>query len=162
MKTRVLLIQLIFVFFLMSCNKEPNIPVNDGITLQYFDKKINTTSILVDYNEIIGYDSLKYTFVLDRLAWNRLKNKVAETEFYLAPFPDFIIDISLNDNLIYRAGYVPSFSSSINDLDKVLFDIKEPNLICLKIDFLDKRKDFRNDLRLIECLKKDKKLITLN
>ncbi len=163
MKTKILLIQLIFLFFFISCKKEES-NISTGITFQYYDVKTNTTSILVYYDEIFGYDSLKCTFVLEELSWDRLKKKVEKNNFFVSPFPDFIINVAINNNLIYRAGYVPPLSSSTVGLNKVLFELKEPNFLTFKFNLLDntlKGKASCNNLELIKCLKKDKKLIKL-
>lgn len=163
MKTRIILVQLFLLFILISCTKNENEKFDEGITFRSYDLETETTSTLVHYNEILGYDSTKHAFVLDELAWNKFNRKVTQTDFFHFPFPDFIIEIVLNNNLIYRVGYVPLYSSTAH-FDRILFKLQEPNIVSIQLEppiEMLKGEDLRNDQRLIERLKKDNKLINL-
>lgn len=164
MKTRIFLVQLILLFVLISCKKDGNDKIDDGITFRYYDAKTNTRPIFIHYNEILGYDSTKHAFVLDELVWDKFNGKVTQTDFYHYPFPDFVIEIALNNNLVYRAGYVPSYSST-DHFDRILYKLQEPNIVFIQLEppiEMFKGEDLRNDQRLIERLKKDNKLINLD
>lgn len=140
--------------------KDKNDEINIGITFLYYNSETNTTSTLVDYDEIIGYDSTKYAYVLDEFAWENIKKDIVEANLYTYPFSDFVINITLDDNLIYRAGYVLSLSSTL-DFGKILFKLQEPDIIYFQTDppiEMFEGDDLRNDSRLIEQLKKDNKL----
>lgn len=163
MKTRFFLVQLFMLFILISCTKNENDKVDDGITFRYYDLNTDTTSTLVYYNEILGYDSTKYAFVLDELAWQNLKEKIMQANLYVYPYPDFIIGIVLNNNLVYRAGYVPNYSATAH-FDRILFKLQEPNIVFIQPEppiEMFKGQDLRNEHRLIKRLKKDNKLIEL-
>ncbi|MBW6536516.1 MAG: hypothetical protein K0B11_16010 [Mariniphaga sp.] len=163
MKTRFFLVQFIMIFILISCTKNENDKIDDGITFRYYDLETDNTPTLVYYNEILGYDSVKHAFVLNELAWNKFNRKVTQTDFYHFPFPDFIIEIVLNNNLVYRVGYVPLYSSTAH-FDRILFKLQEPNIVSIQLEppiEMFKGEDLRNDQRLIERLKKDNKLINL-
>ena len=153
---------LVILLALTNCNKDENDEINVGLKFLHNDLETNTKSILVNYDEIQGYDSTKYAFVLDDLAWKRISDEINEANLYVYPFPDFVINITLNDNLIYRAGYVPSFSSSTADLGKIFFRLQEPDIIYFQTTEMFEGEDLRNDKRLIEQLKKDNKLIEID
>lgn len=165
MKTRIILVQLFLLFILISCTKQENDKIDDGITFRYYDLETETTLTLVYYNEILGYDSTKYAFLLDDLAWGKLKKKITQANLFVHPFPDFVINITLNNNLIYRAGYVPSYSSSSKEnYDKILFRLQKPNIVSFRTLSMTEKftaEDFRNDPKLIERLNEDNKLIEL-
>jgi hypothetical protein len=163
MKTRIFSIQLLLLFVLFGCKNDEISTTDEGITFCKYDVEANTTSTLIYYNEIIGYDSTKYAFVLDELVWEKFNREIMQTNFFVYPFPDFVIDINLNNNLIYRAGYVPSYYSTVL-FDRVFFRFQKPDIILVQlespIEFF-KGEDLRNDPKLIERLKKDSKLIEL-
>lgn len=97
---------------------------------------------------------------MDEFAWENIKKDIVEANLYTYPFSDFVINITLDDNLIYRAGYVLSLSSTL-DFGKILFKLQEPDIIYFQTDppiEMFEGDDLRNDSRLIEQLKKDNKL----
>ena len=163
MKARLFLVQLILIFVLISCKKDVNDKIDDGITFRYYDMETNTTSTLVTYSEIIGYDFTKHAFVLDELAWGNFKKQIKKANLYVYPFPDFVIEITINKNLVYRMGYLPNFSATIR-YDRMLFKLQEPNIVFIQPEppvEMFRGEDLRNDPRLIKRLEKDHKLIEL-
>lgn len=162
MKTRIFLVQLILIFILVSCKKDRNDKSGDGITFRYFDMETKSTSTLVFYDEILGYDSTKYAFVLDEAALKRIEKKIAP----VVPDPNFGIYVTLNNEIIYAATYIQPYSS-FAQRDIITFEIQMPNIVLIELGYPAipenefTGKDLRNDPRLIEQLAEDNKLTEL-
>lgn len=137
MKTSMFLVQLFLLFVLTNCRNdihdhiEDEVIVDSGITFRQHNVDTDTKTTLIYYNEILGYDSIKYAFVLDEQAWQKLENKIIQSNIFNPPFPDFVIEITLNNILIYRVGYLPNLSATIR-FDKMLFKLQEPNIIFIQ------------------------------
>ena len=186
MKTLKILILLVLVIGMTNCGteepeivqpeqeepkvEEPNTEgsdieaTNEGITFRRYVAEDAPLATLVYYNEILGYDSLNYAFVLDDLAWQNLKDTVYQTVLYY-PFPNFGIQISLNDTIIYPAVFDLGIRSDpFPPFNKTIIKFQESNIVFMHLKYPNDTvdgEDLRNDPRIIEQLKKDNKLITL-
>ena len=180
MKTLKILILLALLIGMTNCSKEepeieqseqeePNTEGSDieatyeGITFCRYVAEDAPLATLVHYNEILGYDSLNYAFVLDDLAWQNLKDTVYQTVLYY-PFPNFGIQISLNDTIIYPAVFDTGIRVEFPIVNKIIILFQEPNIVFIQLKYpIDFKyiKDLRNAPGIIEQLKKDNKLITL-
>lgn len=159
MQATIKAIYLIGLIALISCQKNIDV-IDKGIVFSIYDEETNKTSTILNYEDILGYDSSKYVFVLDETAWEVFKENVMQTNFYISPYPDYVINVNLNRNLIYRAAYIPSWSDV--HCHKQLFKFQQPNLLSVEPECQPfEREDLRNDHRLIEQLKSDNKLVIL-
>jgi hypothetical protein len=154
MKTQILL--LLFVFIIVTCCKKDE-SVDIGL---YFCDKNNVSEIIVKYNEILGYDSINYTFHVTESAWKRINSKI--TPSY--PDPHFGFGVTMNSQIIYSAQNVPGYYSMSN-FNIITFMLLEPNLIYIGLGYPSSDHftgiDYRNDSRIITQLKKDNKLIVI-
>lgn len=166
MKARLFLVQLILIFVLISCKKNEIIPVEEGITFRQYkiesSGNTNTSFSIVQYDEILGYDSTKCAFVLNESAWKRIEKEVGP----VVPDPNFGFFVALNNEFIYAAGYIQLYSSFARR-DIITFIVKKPNIIFMELGYPAvpenefTGKNSRNDSRLINRLKEDNKLIEL-
>lgn len=166
MKTQGLLIFIFFFTFLPSCEKdETDNNIDNGITFLQFDiesnSETNATITFVQYDEIVGYDSIKNAFVLKEPAWEKIKMGIAP----VSPDPNFGFIVALNNESIYSAAYIQPYSSMAR-FDIITLRIEEPNMVYMELGYPASPEhfsgeDLRNDLRLINQLEKDNKLIVL-
>uniref|UniRef100_UPI003216847B hypothetical protein n=1 Tax=uncultured Draconibacterium sp. TaxID=1573823 RepID=UPI003216847B len=165
MKTQGFLIFIFILTFLTSCEKDEIDNIANGITFRQFDiesgSETDATIAFVKYDEIIGYDSLKYAFVLKDAAWEKIKNGIAP----VSPDPNFGFIVALNNKIIYRVAYIQPYSSMAL-FDIVTLRIEEPNIVYMELGYPASPEhftgeDLRNDLRLIKQLEKDNKLIEI-
>lgn len=157
MKFTKLFFLVVFLIGFANCEKDKSIGSN-----LYFSINGDLTDIIVNYDEIIGYDSTKYIFKIKDSAWNRLNDKIKP----ISPDPKFTINIALDNQIKYTARYVPGYySSSINDI--ITFRLWEPGLVYIILGYESgpnsfKGKDLRNDSRILNRLKVDNKLIKID
>lgn len=166
MKIQGILIIAFFFTSLIACDKdEIDNDIDNGITFRQFDiesnSETNATITFVKYDEIVGYDSIKNAFVLKEPAWKKIEKGIAP----VSPDPNFGFVVALNNELIYRAAYIQPYSSMAR-FDIVTLRIKEPNIVYMELGYPVSPEhfsgeDLRNDLRLINQLEKDNKLIVL-
>jgi hypothetical protein len=157
MKSQILIILLAFFIGMTSCKKDELDSVSNGINF-YNDEQLS--DIMVKYDEIVGYDSTQYVFVLKEMACNRIAEKVK-------PDSHVTLFIALDNNLIYKASCIPLYYSMLYT-DIVTFKVEMPNKVFIQLGYppgIPKRFftgiDKRNDQRLIERLKEDNKLIEI-
>ena len=158
MKTQGLLILIYLLICITSCKKDTTINLNNGITFSRIDNKLET---IVNYVEIIGYDSTQYVFRVNESAWKRLENEILPGY----PDPHFGFGVVLNNDLIYRVAYIQPYYSMIYD-EVITFSLKQPDMICMELGYPAspnhfRGEDLRNNLKLINLLKKDNKLIEI-
>lgn len=164
MKSQIFLILFALFIGITSCRKDEIPAVENGITFRQYnpDSGNDKTSFsIVEYEEIIGYDSVSCIFQLNDSAWERLAKKVAP----VVPDLHFGFFVALNNQFIYAAAYVQPYSSFARR-DIITFRVKEPHYVLIELGYPAVPKsefsgtDLRNDQRLIERLKKDNKLIS--
>lgn len=166
MKIQGLFTIIFFLTFLPSCEKdETDNEIDNGITFRQFDNESNSetdvTTTFVKYDEIIGYDSTKRAFVLKDVAWERIEQGISPAY----PDPNFGFIVALNNELIYRVAYIAPYSSMAR-FDIITLRIEEPNILYLELGYPASPEhftgeDLRNELRIINQLEKDNKLIVL-
>lgn len=169
MKTRDFLILLVLLIGMTNCEKEgQNIegPVMEDLLdtltgINFVTGSQQNPYVIVKYDEITGYDSTIYTFCLNESAWKRLEDKILP----IYPDPHFGFSVFLNNELIYRASFIPPYYS-MSYFNIITFMIKESDLVYMELGYAAppesfRGEDLRNDQRLIEQLKKDNKLIQL-
>jgi len=165
MKPQKILILFALFIGMTSCKKDEVPAVDNGITFRQYNQdsgKDKTSFSFVEYEEIIGYDSVNCVFQLNDLAWERLANEVEP----VVPDSHFGFFVALNNQFIYAAAYVQPYSSFARR-DIITFRIKEPCYILIELGYpaVPKSeftgKDLRNDQQIIERLKKDNKLIEI-
>jgi hypothetical protein len=158
MKIQEFLFLIVLLIGMTNCKKNENVNIDTGINFCTNEK---ISDIIVKYDEIIGYDSTKYIFRVNESAWNRLKDEISPS----SPDPHFGFDVALNNQIIYTAKYIPGYySMSYHDI--VTFMLAESNLVYMTLGYphspvLFTGEDLRNDLKLINQLKKDNKLIEI-
>jgi len=165
MKILNFLIPIVLLIGIVSCDENDAPTYNDGITFRQLDFDAETdengSNALVEYDEIIGYDSTQYAFLINESAWERINAQI--TPVY--PDPNFVFGVALNQELLYNVTFIPAYHSS-SYFDVVTFRLQEPNRIYLELGYpaspnLFTGEDHRNDLQLINYLKEDNKLIEL-
>jgi len=160
---------LALVCFFTSCEKhsitnEKNNPAIDLNGLTFSNIKnlyipYNIVSNIVDYNEIIGYDSTNYTFLISDAAGKRIRSKNY-------PVSAIAFAIAVDGEVIYIVNFIPGYSSM------AYFDCitTEPfsydNKYMIKLGYPSSTYytgiDPRNDRRIISRLKIDNKLINIS
>ncbi len=152
---------LFYLFLFPNCEKHEGVPSYNGLTFTSFQESGLSSSIklgenFVNYNEVMGYDSTKYIFLLNDRAKERiLKNSTSS----------FVVTV---DGLqIYIAVFIPGYSSiscfecvriePFSHNNKYLVELGYPGDTSLFTGV-----DLRNDERIIACLKRDNKLIEID
>lgn len=140
------------------------LPLNlEGLTWSHTRADLNgeryIDSVIVHYDEILGYDSVSHTFLIDNEAGERIRDVWFPTSGI-----GFIF--ALDSTLIYKAYFVPGYSSMalFNEVcvepysyrNKYRFNLGYPGPDYYTGD------DPRNDHRIIERLKVDGKLIEID
>ena len=160
MKTNLLLLIATCLLLFAACDEEKETPNFDKMTIFTFEASLSSitqpeSEIIVNYDEIIGYDPALYTFVFDDNAKTRIENNSGST-----------VAIGIDGEVIYVIKLTPSTSSfsytdylridpySLNNRFKVELGYPEG-----MAEFTGE--DLRNHERLIEFLRNDNKLITL-
>ncbi|AXP81613.1 hypothetical protein CJ739_2540 [Mariniflexile rhizosphaerae] len=168
-----LILTLGLVFFLNSCDKEENFePSGKSIDFYYiteYQKIDNTSKIIdstvvisgtkiIDYSDIISYSSKDYTFTVSDSISDRL-NDFENHSVHGVPFA-----LTIEEEVIYTGYFWASYSSMGCDWITIdPLDISGDNELTVRLGYPgmiqgDSIPDKRNDSRLIDILKKDKKL----
>ena len=156
-----LIIIILILTLLISCEKEnPSVDLNrvtftNVLADTYPDYKLDSN--IVNYNEIIGYDSSKHTFLIKNEAGERIRNVL----YPVSPTP---FAIAVEREIIYIANFIPGYSSrSCRDCITV-----EPysydNKYRINLGYPSENNsgtDPRNDNRIISKLNEDNKLIII-
>ncbi|HYQ58063.1 MAG TPA: hypothetical protein VEP89_12040 [Draconibacterium sp.] len=157
MKTKNLFILIALLIGMSNCKKEEFLPQS----INFFSDE-QLSNVIVEYEEIVSYDSLNYIFTIEDEAWERIDKEIKQAQ----PANSFNLFIALDDERIYKANYIPMYYSfTITDI--IAFFLEKPNYIHIKLGYppgtipesIFTGEDLRNDIRLIEQLKKDNKLI---
>ena len=121
---------------------------------------VNDQEILhskISYNDILGYDSIKYAFLLTQSASDQINSY-----FYRAGGMPFSLEV--NGITIYAGLFFPSYSSSTPCGYLVEPVIGSNNEMIVRLDHglcPDQTEDNRNDQHLIEQLEADNKILDL-
>ncbi len=163
MKTQRIIILLVLLPFLISCENDEILPIDEGISFRQYKPESDGKSFsVVQYDEILGYDSTKYAFELNESAWKRIEKEVGP----VVPDPNFGFFVAINNEFIYAAAYIQPYSS-FAQRDKITFRVKKPNFVFIELGYPAVPKtaftgqDLRNSPRLIEQLEKDNKIIEI-
>lgn len=165
MKKTGFLICIILNIVFASCERDKDFEISNGLnfsSIEYnkMDGSFKTKEILVSYKEILAYDSAQHVFQLSEQAWELMKSQI--TPIY--PDPNFGFGVAIDDEVIYRARFIPGYYSTSFD-DVITF-----------LPFLEKYIHMTygypgghyvgteniNDPRIIELLAKDGKLKTID
>ena len=165
MKTLKLLILIVILIGTISCQKDENVidgenSIENPETGLYFSSIYNISETVVKNDEIIGYDSTKHIFSITETAWNRIEDNIKLISYGYG----YGFNVSLNNNIVYRATYIP-FYSSTSYYNIITFMLIKPNLVYIKLGYPTSDHftgiDYRNDSRIITQLKNEKKLIEI-
>src|SRR5680860_1477215 len=102
MRIKILLLIIITVSVFLSCKKsseeliENNKLVFSNLIFTPDDSTYQISELLVEYEEIIGYDSAKHVFQLNELAWEKLRYDM----FPGNPDSNLAFGVLCNDKLI--------------------------------------------------------------
>jgi hypothetical protein len=159
MKTLNLFFLIVLLLGLTNCNKDENENISSELK---FCANGDISNVVVNYDEIIGYDSTKHIFRIKESAWDKLKNEITP----VTPDPNFEFSVAVDNQIIYTAKYVPGYYSySIDDI--ITFNLGVPDLIYIELGYpggapeLFTGEDLRNDLRVINQLQADNKIIEI-
>jgi len=144
-----------------SCSKEKT---NTELEIKYQAKiNVNDNTIIndiIEYKDIIGYDTSNYTFLIDSNSIKKIRN-------YFFPSGGLPFSVNVNEETIYSGKFFPSYSNTMPF--GVTIDPEESligNTLTVKIDYGfcmtdNQLKDNRNDTRIISLLQKDHKLMKI-
>ena len=138
--------------------KENSNPDLNGVT---FSKIMSITppyelvSNIVDYKDIIKYDSTEHIFVLSNIA----KERISKVEYPVTPTP---FAIALEGNVIYIANFIPGYSSISCETCITIEPYSADNQFRVNLGYPGSDyftgPDPRNDSRLIARFMTDNKL----
>ena len=157
--SKILILAIAAVFISFSCEKN-NDEFGEGVTFtEIVDDSTNPLTLgdhLVDYAEIIGYDSSMHMFSLTDEAGERIRSQ----HYPVTPTP---FAVAVDGELIYIAHFVPGYSS-IAFYEGIRVDpFSYNNKYVMELGYptsdLYSGTDPRNDDRIISRLEKDDKLI---
>jgi len=156
---KLFLILIVMLLGITNCKKDGNATYDKGINFSALNENADN---IVSYNEIVGYDSIKYVFRINETAWQRLMDRI--TPIY--PDPNFGFVLRIDNQSIYTAHFIPGYYSMINNR-LITFFLSEPDLVYMTLGYPPlpveefEGKDLRNDSSIINRLKKDNKLIEI-
>jgi hypothetical protein len=162
MKKCVLLLYLVACWTLMSCSKDKS---NESLEIIYqAETNVNDSLIIHDkigYNDIIGYDTSNYTFLIDSPAIKKIRK-------YFFPSGGLPFSIEVNSASIYSGTFFPSYSNVLPY--GIIIDPEQSltgNKLTVQIEYGfchtdNALQDLRNDKRIITVLQKDHKLMKIS
>jgi hypothetical protein len=159
MKTALVYMTIAITYLLISCEKSDE---SNGVTFTrvlgdtYPNYKLDGN--IVNYDEIIGYDSTKHIFLIADEAGDRIR----KVNYPVTPTP---FAIAVDDELIYIANFIPGYSSMSCDDCITVEPYSYDNKYRIELGYPGSDyytgPDPRNDYRIISRLKNDKKLIEI-
>ncbi len=156
-----LLFLLIYLFSFNCSHDDQDDETVDPVSILYQAmNNVNDPKILhdkINYNDILGYDSVKYAFLLTQGASDQINSY-----FYRAGGMPFSLEV--NGITIYAGLFFPSYSSSTPCGYIVEPVIGSNNEMIVRLDYglcPNQTEDSRNDQRLIEQLETDNKILDL-
>jgi len=162
MKTIRLFLILLICFHSLNCSRnDRDNDVIDPVSITYQARNnVNDQRLLEDkihYDDIIGYDSSKYAFLLTQSASDKINSY-----FFTAGGMPFSLELS--GEKIYSGLFFPSYSSNTPCGYLVEPVIGSNNIMIVRLDYglcPNQTEDNRNDQRLIERLAEDDKILKL-
>ena len=162
MKTTWSILLPLICFSCLSCSQDDiENDVIDLISITYQAmNNINDQKLLKDkihYDDIIGYDSIKYAFLLSQSASDKINSY-----FFKAGGMPFSLEVS--GDTIYSGLFFPSYSSNTPCGYIVEPVIGSNNIMVVRLDYglcPNEIEDNRNDPHLIERLEQDNKILEL-
>jgi hypothetical protein len=160
MKNILVFAVLVLVVFSPSCEKNESSNNSNGVTFTRTATEMNIIldENIVSYNEILGYDSTNYIFLLSAKAGARIRKEnypVTPTRFA----------VSVDGELIYIANFIPGYSSmsciDCISLEPYSYDNKYRMVLGYPSSDLFSGIDLRNDSRIISRLQRDNKLVKI-
>ena len=158
MKYSITLIALVLCCFSDSCKKVNLNPDLNGVT---FTELKSTTSPyelgsnIVDYKDIIKYDSTEHFFILSDIA----KERISKAQYPVTPTP---FAIALDGKVIYIANFIPGYSSMSCESCITIEPYSADNQFMVILGYPGSDyfsgPDPRNDSRLITRFRTDNKL----
>ena len=142
----------------------PEVPLDlTGVTWAHINANdtgnIFIDSVIVCYDEILGYDSALHTYLIDPIAGERIRS-------ILYPTSGSRFVVAVDSVIIFTALFFPAYSSSLVPTGTIA---TEPYSASYKYRFgsgyppdLHPGEDPRNDSRIIERFQEDNKLIVLD
>lgn len=151
-----IIISIVLLIGVIHCKKTENEVVEGKIT---FIAGKDNSDIIVNYSDIIEYDSTKFIFRIKESSWKRLQSKIAP----VYPDPHFDFSVTLDKQIIYTTHFIPGYYSTY--FDDITFSLSEPDLVNIKLGYPSQEfftgEDLRNDLRLLTQLESDNKIIEI-
>jgi hypothetical protein len=153
---------IVFCFF-AGCEKNESTNGLNGVTFTGISSEeggdFELDGNIVNYNEIIGYDSTDYIFLLSEEAGERIRIKdypVSPTRFAIA----------VDGILIYVANFIPGYSSMSCEDCLTIEPYSYDNKYSVELGYPGSNFfsgiDSRNDKRIILRLQRDNKLIDID
>ncbi len=145
-----------------GCEKD-DLRNTSGVTFteitNYYSSSINFGNNLVEYNEILGYDSSKHVFSITNDAGERIRKQ----DYPTTPTPFAIV---VDGELIYIANFIPGYSSAscyeCISVEPYSYSNKYRVELGYPSSSFYTGSDPRNDFRIISRFEKDKKLIYID
>jgi len=160
MKTIKFIAVLLLIYSIIGCSKEESA---ETFSINYHARiNVNDTNVINDkitYADIVGYDSLNYTFLIDSAAGIKLRN-------YFFPSDGLPFSLKINGEVIYTGNFFPSYSETLPYgiyIDP--YSLSNKLTVNIAYGFCrtdDQFVDNRNDKRILSILNKDKKIIKIN
>jgi hypothetical protein len=158
MKNSITLVALILCCFSISCKKENSNPELNGVTfskIKSITPPYELVGNIVDYSDIIKYDSTDHIFILSDIA----KERINKVEYPVTPTP---FAIALDGNVIYIANFIPGYSSMSCETCITIEPYSADNQFMVNLGYPGSDyftgPDPRNDSRLITRFVTDNKL----
>lgn len=158
MKYAIILITFVLCCFSIHCKKENLNPDLNGVTfskVQSITPPYKITSNIVDYKDIIAYDSTEHIFFLSDFA----KDKIYQVKYPVTPTP---FALALDGKVIYIANFIPGYSSMSCETCITIEPYSADNEFMVNLGYPGSNyfsgPDPRNDSKLITRLKTDNKL----
>ena len=123
------------------------------------DNDYLSDSIIVSYDEIIGYDSAQYLFLLSETAGERIRS----VRYPVSPTR---LAIAVDGDIVYIANFIPGYSSILCEECITIEPYSYDNKYRVKLGYpapsgLYSDTDPRNDERIISRFKRDTKLMDI-
>lgn len=159
-KPHILFTVIIFAFY--CCEIESSKQNHKGVTFNHILLEGNSTykllESIVNYDDIVGYDSTNHIFQLSREAGDRIR----EAKYPSTPTP---FAIAVDGEIIYIANFIPGYSSlscwECISVEPYSYDNKFRVQMGYPATFYFTGEDPRNHQKLVTKFKEDQKLISI-
>ena len=163
MKTIIVTTLILLMILPMGCEKNDSANTHSGVTFTNIvsetDNDYLSDSIIVSYDEIIGYDSAQYLFLLSETAGERIRS----VRYPVSPTR---LAIAVDGDIVYIANFIPGYSSILCEECITIEPYSYDNKYRVKLGYpapsgLYSDTDPRNDERIISRFKRDNKLMDI-